>query len=171
MVVDVQERIDPAMCTRTHLPRIRALVEGFRELELPVIATEQYPRGLGPTVPELAAVLPRDPVVKTTFSCALEPSFARALEEARPQQVVVTGIETHVCVLQTALDLLHAGLQVQVPYDAVASRRGSDRDAGLRRLERAGVVVTTTESVLFELVECAGTDRFRAISRIVKAIG
>lgn len=168
LVIDVQERINGVMADQGHVSRLETLVDAFRALDLPVIATEQYPKGLGPTLPSLLERLPSPPLEKATFSCMREPEVAAALEAARARQVVVAGIETHVCVTQTALDLLHAGFQVQVPHDAVNSRRGRDREWALRRMAAAGAVITSTESALFELLERCGTGDFKTVSKLVK---
>ncbi len=170
LVIDVQERINGVMADQRHVPRLEVLADAFSALDLPVVATEQYPKGLGPTLPALAGRLPRPPLEKATFSCLREAEVAAAIESARARQVVVTGIETHVCVAQTALDLLHAGFQVQVPHDAVNSRRSRDRDWALHRLQAAGAVITSTESVLFELLERCGTAEFKAVSSLVKRL-
>jgi nicotinamidase-related amidase len=168
VVVDVQERINAVMADQGHLARIAVLVEACGALGVPVIATEQYPKGLGPTVPELARLLPGPPLVKDSFSCAREPAVRTALEAAGRRQAVVAGIEAHVCVLQTALDLAAAGYQVHVPHDAVSSRRPADKAWSLDRMAAAGVVVTTTESALFELLERCGTDEFKLVAALVK---
>lgn len=168
LVIDVQERINGVMADQGHLPRLEVLADAFSALSLPVIATEQYPKGLGATVPGLLGKLPEAPLEKATFSCMREPHVAAAIESAKARQVVVTGIETHVCVAQTALDLLNAGFQVQVPHDAVNSRRPRDRDWALHRLAAAGAVITSTESLLFELLERCATDDFRTISKLIK---
>ena len=168
VVVDVQERINAVMADQGHLARIAVLVEACAALGVPVIATEQYPKGLGPTVAELARRLPGPPLVKDTFSCAREPAVRAAIEAAGRRQAVVAGIEAHVCVLQTALDLVAAGFQVHVPHDAVSSRRPADKAWALDRMAAAGVIVTTTESALFELLERCGTDEFRAVSRMIR---
>jgi nicotinamidase-related amidase len=170
LIVDVQERINLAMADQGHLPRIAALAAGCRTLEVPILATEQYPKGLGATVQELAAALPSPPIVKNTFSCLREPSIRQAIEAAGRRQVVVCGIEAHVCVAQTVIDLLHAGLAVFVPHDAVNSRRAADRQWALHRMAAAGAVVTSAESVLFELVERCGTDDFRAVAELIRQI-
>jgi len=170
VVVDVQERINAVMADQGHLARIAVLIEACAALGVPVIATEQYPKGLGPTVPSLAAPLPEPPLVKDSFSCAREPVVRAAIEAVGRRQVVVAGIEAHVCVLQTALDLAAAGFQVHVPHDAVSSRRPADKEWALDRMAAAGVVVTTTESALFELLERCGTDEFRAVSRMIRDI-
>ncbi len=117
-----------------------------------------------------ATLLPEPPLVKETFSCAREPVVRAALEATGRRQAIVTGIECHVCVLQTALDLVAAGYQVHVPHDAVGSRRPADKEWALQRMASAGVVVTTTESALFELLERCGTDEFRMVSRMIREI-
>jgi nicotinamidase-related amidase len=170
VVVDVQERINAVMADQGHLARIVALVESCTALAVPKVATEQYPKGLGPTVAELGRLLSAPPVVKETFSCAREPLVRAALEATGRRQAIVVGIEAHVCVLQTALDLTAAGYQVHVPHDAVSSRRPADKEWALRRMASAGVVVTTTESALFELLERCGTDEFKAVSRMIREI-
>jgi nicotinamidase-related amidase len=170
VVVDVQERINAVMADQGHLARIAVLVDACATLGIPVIATEQYPKGLGPTVPSVAAPLPEPPLVKDTFSCVREPAVRAAIEAAGRRQAVVAGIEAHVCVLQTALDLVAAGFQVHVPHDAVSSRRPADKAWALDRMAAAGVIVTTAESALFELLERCGTDEFRAVSRMIRNI-
>lgn len=170
LVVDVQERINGVMADDGHIARIQTLIEAAAVLNLPVVTTEQYPKGLGATVPELAERLPAPALEKDTFSCARQPEVAAALDDLGRDQIVVTGIETHVCVLQTALDLVERGLTVHVPHDAVNSRRVADREWGLHRMSTAGVVVTATESALFELLGRCGTDDFKAVSKLVKTI-
>lgn len=170
VVVDVQERINAVMADQGHLGRIAVLIEACAGLGVPVVATEQYPKGLGPTVASLARLLSAPPVVKETFSCAREPLVRAALEATGRRQAIVVGIEAHVCVLQTALDLAAAGFQVHVPHDAVCSRRPADKAWALHRMVAAGVIVTTTESALFELLERCGTDEFRAVSRMIREI-
>ena len=170
VVIDVQERINAVMADQLHVPRLAVLVRAFQVLGLPVLLTEQYPQGLGSTIPELAAIAGSAPLVKNTFSCGRDPAFLSALERVGPRQVVLTGIEAHVCVAQTALDLLHAGYRVQIPHDAVCSRRSTDREWALRRLQQAGVTVTSTESALFELLDRCGTDGFRTVSKLLKVI-
>jgi len=170
VVVDVQERINAVMAEQAHLARIAALVEACAALGVPVVATEQYPKGLGPTVAELSGLLPAPPLVKDSFSCAREPAVRAALEATGRRQAVVVGIEAHVCVLQTAIDLVAAGHLVHVPHDAVSSRRPADKEWALRRMAAAGVVVTTTESALFELLERCGTDEFKLVAALVKSL-
>jgi len=142
------------------------LVEGARILSVPFEATEQYPKGLGPTVPELAARIPARSD-KLTFSCSGVAGLSERFRAARAEKLLLAGVETHVCVLQTALDFLAQGFRVYVAADAVASQRALDRDLAFRRLERSGAVLTTTEAALFEWTEVAGTPEFKGVSRLV----
>jgi isochorismate hydrolase len=170
LVIDVQDRINAVMKNQNHLPRIEVLVEACQGLDVPVIASEQYPQGLGPTVESLATILGDTPPAKLTFSCARDDGLRKAVEDSARQQIIVTGIEAHVCVLQTALDLLSEGHEVFIPYDAVNSRRKSDRKWALRRMAAAGAVITTTESALFELVERCDTSDFKTVAKLIKRI-
>ena len=170
VVVDVQERMNAVMASQAHLPRIQALMQGFAALELPVLRAEQYPQGLGSTVASVAKLHAQAPLIKETFSCACDDEFLRVASMLARRQALIVGIEAHVCVAQTALDLLHLGFRVHVPHDAVQSRRVADREYALQRLSAAGVVVTSTESALFELLERAGSDVFKKVSSLIKAI-
>jgi len=170
LVIDVQERINAVMADQGHVPRIEVLVEACRSLEVPVVASEQYPQGLGATVDSLAAALADTPVTKLAFSCIRDEDSRWAVESCHRRQIMVTGIETHVCVLQTVLDLLAAGYQVHVPHDAVNSRRPTDKEWALRRMETAGAVITSTESALFELLERCDTDDFKIVAKLIKRI-
>lgn len=169
-MVDIQERLAFVMEHRGQVTaRTALLVEAAKLMDIPVVSTEQYPRGLGPTVPEVKAVLPPGaPVEKLSFSCCGEPSFMEALEGTGRKKVVLAGMETHICVLQTALDLLSAGYGVHIPRDAVCSRRKLDWQTGLELAREAGAVVTSAETVLFQLLGRAGTEEFRKISKMVK---
>ena len=170
LVIDVQDRINAVMKNQKHLPRIEVLVEACQGLDVPVLASEQYPQGLGPTVDSLAAILGDTPPTKLTFSCARDDGLREAIEKSGRQQIIVTGIEAHVCVLQTALDLLNDGYEVFVPHDAVNSRRKSDRKWALRRMASAGAVITSTESALFELLERCDTSDFKTVAKLIKRI-
>ena len=169
LIVDVQEKLIPAIPVADQLiANCRKLIDGAAALEIPVAGTEQYPRGLGPTVPKLAEGLGERPE-KLRFSCAEVLNWKpAALDPEARDQVVVAGIEAHVCVLQTVLDLLAVGFRVYVPADAVASRKKLDWKIALERMGSQGAVVTTTESVLFECCEVAGTPEFKTISRLIK---
>jgi nicotinamidase-related amidase len=168
LVIDVQEKLVPAIAGAAAMVRnIGFLIDGAGLLGMPVQATEQYPKGLGPTVPELAGRLPHRPDKVAFSSCAVASVVEALHREARPK-VVLAGIETHVCVLHTALDLLALDFRVFIPVDAVGSRYRLDHDVALRRLEQAGAVLTTTEGCLFEWVGGAGHPHFKAISRLVQ---
>jgi nicotinamidase-related amidase len=168
LVIDVQDKLLAKIPTAAALVRnVAFLIDGAKLLGLPVQATEQYPKGLGPTTPELARRLPERPD-KTAFSCCAIPSVVDNFrKDARPR-VVVSGMETHVCVLNTALDLLALGFQVYVPVDAVASRYALDHDYALRRMERAGAVLTTAETCVFEWVGGSAHPQFKQVSALVQ---
>lgn len=167
LVIDVQTKLMDKMQHRDAVvANIARLVDGATILGMPVLCTEQYPKGIGPTVPELIARLPTRPE-KLSFSCCGLPEVADQLRSRGAKKVLLAGIETHVCVQQTALDLWSLGFRVFVAADAVCSRRDFDRDIALRRMEQAGVVLTTTEAALFEWTEVAGTPEFKQISKLV----
>lgn len=170
LIVDMQEKLVPIIDGHKQLvANCQKLIKAAEILEVPVTATEQYPRGLGPTVPELAELLPECPE-KIEFSClnCLDWNSIGSDPEGR-FQVIVAGIEAHVCVLQTVLDLLSQGFRVFVVADAVSSRKPFDREVALQRMLSSGAVVVTTESVLFEWCERAGTPEFKEISRLVRS--
>jgi nicotinamidase-related amidase len=171
LLVDVQERLAPAMPSGD-LARLvkyaQALLAGARELGIPILATEQYPKGLGPTLPGLRELVPGAPLVKMHFSCAADPGFAAALQASGRRQILVAGMETHVCVFQTARDLVAAGYEVQVCADAVASRTEEHRRVGLELCRAAGALVTTAETALFDLLGLCGTAAFKKVSALVK---
>jgi len=168
LVIDVQEKLIPLIPDSAALVRnIAFLIDAARLLEMTVQATEQYPRGLGTTVPDLAARLPTRPD-KTAFSCCAIPEVVKTFHrEARPK-VVLAGIETHVCVLNTALDLLALDFRVYLAVDAVAARYRVDHDVALRRLEQAGAILTTSEGCVFEWVGGSAHPRFKEVSRLVQ---
>jgi nicotinamidase-related amidase len=170
VIVDVQERLAVVMEERQQvLDNCRRLIEGAKILDLPVAVTEQYPKGLGPTEEELrGALLSYEPFEKITFSCCGEPAFNSALEALGRKKILLAGMETHVCVLQTGLDLLRQGYVVHLVGDAVCSRDRENRKVGLELLRDAGAVITSTETVLFQLLGRAGTDEFKAVSKLVK---
>ena len=168
LVVDVQEKLIGAIADHRRVVfNIRRLIEGAEILGLPVVATEQYPKGLGPTVPELAELL-GDVPEKLTFSCGGCPEIFENLENQGIGNLLVCGTEAHVCVQQTVLDLLAGRWRVFVAVDAVGSRFEIDLNTALRRMDSAGATLTTTEAALFEWCDTAGTDRFRQISRLVR---
>lgn len=177
LVVDVQERLMAAMqegVAAKVLRNTRILVEAARELGLPVLVSEQYPKGLGPTCTEVKAVLPADcePVAKLNFSCCCEPAFEPLIGSSSAKyagyNIILGGAETHVCVLQTALDLISRGWRIYVAADATCSRAKLNWQLGLDLLRQAGAVIGSTEIFAFGLLGAAGTDSFKQISRLVK---
>ena len=166
IVVDVQEAFRPAVGEFDAVAGNAAvLVQGARELGLPVLVTEQYPKGLGETVPEVAEHL--DGVArheKTVFSAARADGFSLDGRD----QALVCGIEAHVCVQQTVADLLDEGVEVHVAADAVTSRTALNRRLGIEKMEASGAVVTSTEMALFELLERAGTPEFKTIQGLIR---
>ena len=166
LLIDLQEKLVPVIADRENLlARCRLLAQGAQILGVPIHATEQYPKGLGATLPEIAEFVVERPA-KVRFSCSECLGWGPPAPEDR-FQIVVAGIETHVCVQQTVLDLLALGYQVQVPVDAVSSRHDLDREVAIRRMELSGATITTAEAVLFEWCEVAGTPEFKAISKLV----
>jgi nicotinamidase-related amidase len=168
LVVDVQERLVPAITDHEQLVwNTRRLLDGARLFAIPCQGTEQYPAGLGPTVSPLAERLGDMPAKKDFSACGCD-TLPHAWIESGIQKVVVAGIEAHVCILQTVLDLLSAGFQVHVVVDAVASRRPVDYQTALRRMEAQGAVLTTVETVLFEWCETAADPQFKQLSALVR---
>jgi hypothetical protein len=169
MVVDVQGKLARLMheaeALFDNLPR---LVRGAAVLDVPVVATEQNPAGLGPTVEEVRPHLPTEPIPKMAFSCCGEPAVVEALEATGRRQVLLCGIETHICVYQTARDLLGRGYGVHVVADAVSSRTPRNREVGLAKMQAAGAEVTSVETALFEMLEVAEGPAFKAILKVVK---
>ena len=172
--VDLQERFAPTIADMEEvLAGASVLARATRRLALPFLVTEQYPKGLGPTLPPVADYLlgggpgQRRPIEKTAFSCCGEPAFLDALESSGRRSVVLCGIETHVCVLQTALDLLARDFGVWIVADAVGSRAPANRDLALRQLDAAGAVVTSVETALFQLLGDAKAPDFRDVQALV----
>jgi len=173
VAVDIQGRLAGAMPESERervLRHAEVLAEAAGKLAIPVLATEQYPKGLGPTAEPVAEALPpATPLFeKTCFSCGGAEGFLNALGAGGRKQVVLAGMETHVCVLQTALELQGHGFQLFVVEDAVCSRNAANHRSALERLRQAGVIVTNTESVLFEWLRDASHERFKAISALIK---
>ena len=170
LVIDIQERLFPHIHQNDALlNKVEILLEGWHILEIPVLATEQYKKGLGETLDAVRTRIPAwNAVEKKAFSCCDEPEFASSLVRSGKTNVIICGIETHVCVLQTTLDLLNTGYQPVVVTDAVSSRYPADKEVALGRMQKEGAILTTVESILFELARVSGTESFKAISRLVK---
>jgi hypothetical protein len=170
LVIDTQEKLFPHMDAREALSgSMEKLIRGLAILGVPQMWVQQYTKGLGQTIPPLAGLLaPYPRYEKTAFSCCGEPTLLSALKLSGRRCVIVSGIEAHVCVLQTVLDLLALDFMPVVVEDCVSSRHALDRAAALARMRQEGARITTVESVLFELLGAAGTDTFKAISKLVK---
>lgn len=170
LIIDVQEKILNVMSRKDDLIKsCLKLIRGFKALNSPIFFTEQYPKGLGATAEELKAELTGlSPVQKLSFSCFGAENFFKRLIDNGIEQVVVAGIEAHVCVQQTVLDLIANGFQVNAAADALSSRNMLDYETALRRMDAHGAEITTTESILFEMLNVCGTEEFKAVSKIVK---
>lgn len=171
VVIDVQERLCAAM-DQSVLDKLTAntiiLQEAAQELGIPMLATEQYVKGLGPTISCLAEKLPTTASEKMTFSCCGDDIFMERLKGLGRRQVIITGMETHVCVLQTILQLLEAGFTVHVVKDAVMSRKKENWQMALEYARQAGAVITSTEAAVFQLLRIAGTDAFKKLSKLLR---
>jgi len=173
VVIDVQERLFPAMDAdhREEVMRnIKVLTAAARRLQLGTLVTEQYPKGLGHTLQEVKDALPPEvqPVEKVAFSCLEVDAFRSRLAATGARQLLLAGIEAHVCVLMSALDLLAEGYAVHIVADAVTSRTQANWRLAMDQLWQAGAVVTTTETVLFQLLRQADTDDFRELARLIR---
>jgi nicotinamidase-related amidase len=170
VLIDIQERLAAAMKKKEAVTaNVLHLVELARLLQIPMLVTEQYPRGLGNTLEEIKSALPAyEPFEKTAFDCCREIGFIEKVAASGRQKILLTGMETHVCVLQTGLGLIQAGYSVQVIQDACCSRTKDNFKIGLEWLRDAGAVITGTETVLFQLLEKAGTEPFKVISKRIK---
>ena len=169
-VIDFQERLFPAIDGNEKLLKnVPRLIEGMKALDVPVIVTEQYVKGLGPTVPEIAAAIEGiERIEKSSFSCCDEPRFMMELASTGNDWVIVCGIESHVCVLQTVIDLQENGYHPVVVEDCISSRNPNDKRVALERMHREGIALTTYESILFEVLRYSGGETFKAISKLVK---
>lgn len=170
VLVDIQDRLASAMKKKEEVTaNCLHLIELAKLLGIPIVLTEQYPKGLGPTIEEIRAVLPAyEPFEKTAFDCCREIGFIEKVAAAGRRKVILTGMEAHICVLQTTLGLLQAGYAVQVVQDAICSRTKTNFKIGVEWMRQAGAVITGTETVLFQLLEKAGTEPFKAISKRIK---
>jgi isochorismate hydrolase len=172
IIVDVQDLLMKKMDQKVGenvIRNIRALIAFAKKMTIPILMTEQYPKGLGKTVPEikmeLGSILP---IEKVSFSCCGAETFNGQLKRLARKQAILTGIETHVCVLQTANDLIQSGYKVHVVADAICSRRKLDWEIGLRWMEKRGAMISTTEIIAFQLLKEAGTEEFKELSKLLK---
>ncbi|MBM3308905.1 MAG: hydrolase [Candidatus Altiarchaeales archaeon] len=171
IVVDVQEKFRPVVFEFDRVVRnVRKIVEGFRVLNVPVVVTEQYPAGLGTTVSEVKQSLGKfKPVEKNSFSCFGDKNFVKELKKLKRKNIVLVGIEAHVCVFKTALDALSKGFNVHIPVDCVSSIHKSDLDVAVKRLMHSGCFMASSEMILFQLLDNSKEKEFKQLSGIVKS--
>ncbi len=170
LVIDIQSRLYPFIHEHDTLTKnTQILIKGLKVLDVPIVVTQQYTKGLGGTIPEIEDALGRyEHIEKTAFSCCYEPAFNEELALASKMFVIICGIEAHVCVLQTVVDLAGQGYIPVVVEDCTGSRRPNDKAIALERMKKEGAIVTTYESLLFELLQYSGTESFKKISGLVK---
>ena len=171
LLVDVQERLVKAM-QPDDLARVEknatVLLKAAARLGVPVVVSEQYPKGLGHTLPSLRALVSEDPLQKLEFSCGGNKEIALKIFKAGRRQIIVAGMESHVCVFQTVRDLQLGGYNAFVPVDAICSRTDANYKVGIQLMEKAGATMTSTEAVLFDLLGAAGTPEFKELSALIK---
>jgi len=170
LLIDIQERLFPHMDQHEELLRkCTILVNGLKVLGVPMVLTEQYPKGLGSTIEEISGLMQENPLIeKIAFSCCDEPAVMENAAIQNHRTIIICGIEAHVCVLQTVIDLHEAGYTAVVVEDCISSRNPEDKRVAVERMRTEGAVITSCESILFELARVAGTEEFKAISRLVK---
>lgn len=170
VLIDIQGKLAALMHDKDALyAQLQILIKGTQALQLPILWLEQYPKGLGPTIPEVANLLPdQQPLAKTCFSACGLSAFTQALRETGRRQILLAGIETHICVYQTARDLLDEGLYVEIVADAVSSRTAQNKAIGLEKMLHCGAQITSVEMCLFELLQRAGSAEFKEIAGLVK---
>ena len=170
VIVDIQEKLLPHIHDSDIMLRnCLKLIEGLKILSVPLIVTQQYTRGLGPTVPSIVKMFPEFMYIeKISFSCLDEPAFKKELTVLGKSDVILCGIESHVCVLQTCMDLLETGIIPVIVEDCVSSRKPEDKIIAIERMRQEGARITSMESLLFERTRVAGNENFKLISGIVK---
>jgi nicotinamidase-related amidase len=170
ILIDIQGKLATLMHDKDALyHNLQILVQGVQALEIPIFWMEQYPEGLGPTIPELGELLKdQQPFPKRCFSACGQPDFYQQLQKSGRRQILLAGIETHICVYQTARDLLTAGYHVEAVADAISSRTGANKTIGLKKMTHAGTQITSVETALFELLRRADVAAFKQIAHLVK---
>jgi len=171
VVIDIQEKLAAAMKSEVREQVLRntaILCEAANALGIPIVRTEQYPKGLGPTEAAIAEYLEQPAIEKTCFSCYNAPDFVEQLRQNAQRQILLTGMESHVCVLQTAAQLTEHGYQVFVVQDAICSRHKAHHKNALQRLRHAGIQVIMTESALFEWLRDARHEQFKALTKLIR---
>lgn len=169
-IIDIQGNLAQAMHEKEDLFKgLKQLIKGFTTLEIPIILTEQNPKGLGPTLPEIMELLPDiKPIPKVSFSCCDENAFMESINALRRKQILIAGIESHICVYQTSAALIDMDFEVHVVTDAVASRFPGNKKLALEKMEQMGIQMTGVEMALFELIKTAEHEKFRDIVKIIK---
>jgi len=169
LVIDVQERLMPVIFEQEKIfANVNKLLRGAEILNLETIVTEQYPKGLGHTCKEIQLPENANAIEKTCFSSMLSPEVNDQLKLTNVKSLIICGVESHICVLKTALDALKEGYEVHIVADAVSSRTDENKQLAIKRLRQAGAYITSVEMILFQLLDYAGTDEFKAISKLIK---
>jgi nicotinamidase-related amidase len=170
ILIDIQTKLWNVMSEKENLAEnMQKLLKGLKVLGVPVILTEQNPRGLGPTLTELKALIPDTrTIAKMCFSCREDAGFKKALEETNRRQILLCGIESHICVYQTALDLLSVEFEVHVVADCVSSRANSNKEIALSRMQAEGAKLTSCEMALYELLKSAENPKFKELLQVIK---
>ena len=170
VIIDVQEKLFPVMSEKeSFLKNLIVLIKGFQLFDLPIIVTEQVPEKLGNTISQVSSLFENmEPITKSSFSCVGEPKFKRSMDLINPNEIILTGIETHVCVYQTTKDLLKQNMHVEIITDAVSSRKHDNHEIALQRMNKEGAGLNTVEMMLFSLQEKAEGVTFKKLVRLVK---
>lgn len=171
IIIDIQSKLFPFISNYEELEkRCLKLIQGIQIFELPIIITEQYPKGIGNTIESIVQQLGNSykPIEKLHFSCCGSKEFLEKINKLNKQNLIIIGIEAHVCVMQTTLDLLNLNYSSYIIQDCISSRNLNDKNIAIERLRQAGAIVTTYESILFEICKMSGTNEFKEISKIVK---
>ncbi|MBN1848073.1 MAG: hydrolase [Deltaproteobacteria bacterium] len=170
LIIDVQEKLIPAINQKERIiDNIKKLIRLSELFNLPVILTEQNPDKIGSTLSEVKESLPAyEPISKLHFNCCEVDAFKESIESKKLENLIISGVETHICVFQTAMALLKNGYHVQVPQDAVGSRTDENWQVGLHLMRDAGAIVTSTETIIYQILKQAGTDEFRKMLKVIK---
>jgi nicotinamidase-related amidase len=170
LIIDIQERLYPFIFENEILTKnVSKLIEGLKIIGIPILVTEQYVKGLGPTIEPVVNVLGTHPrIEKMSFSCCDESQVMEGIAISGKENIIIAGIESHVCILQTVVDLIQNGYHPVVVEDCVSSRNENDKRMAIERMRQEGAIITTVESILFELLRYSGTEQFKGISKLVK---
>ena len=170
LIIDIQEKLLPHMYNAKVLEEnCKKLITGLSILEIPIVASEQYPKGLGPTIKSMHNLIPQlQAVEKLSFSCCRDDNFRKVMRDVGKRMIIICGMEAHVCVLQSVIDMVELGYQPVIVEDCISSRLESDKKTAIKRMIQEKAIVTSYESILFELCQEAGTETFKKISQLVK---